>query len=281
MINLFHDIYLSSIINGFLVSSYCMLFYSQNIYSLYTVSEVIPMKGVICERIELPGSINIHSHSHAQLLLPLQGSIYIETDSSKHFIDESYLGFLPPECQHAYRGESGNEFLVLNIPENMVSKEDMENLHGASRLSFDERWRAIRYLIMSEASRSEGSAALNNLFYYFYNYLTEGILPESIKYINEHYPEDISIKDLAEIEHYNESYYCEWFKRKTNLSPMEYIKKLRVEKAKELLKGTDYSILQIAEQVGYSFNSSFSRIFKEMEGTAPATFRRNCRISAK
>lgn len=230
---------------------------------------------------ELPKSINIHSHSHAQLLLPLQGSIYIETNSSKHFIDKDYLGFLPPECQHAYKGESGNEFLVLNIPESMVPKEDMENLHGASRLSFDERWKAIRYLIMSEAGRSGSTTALNRLFYYFYNYIAENILPESIKYINEHYPEDISIKHLAEMEHYNESYYREWFKRKTNLSPMEYVKKLRIDKAKELLASTDYSVLQIAEQVGYSFNSSFSRIFKEMEGTSPADFRRKIRLSAK
>lgn len=230
---------------------------------------------------ELPKSINIHSHSHAQLLLPLQGSIYIETNASKHFINENYLGFLPPECQHAYKGESGNEFLVLNIPESMVPKEDMENLHGASRLTFDERWKAIRYLIMSETGCNKSSAALNKLFYYFYNYITENTLPDSIKYINEHYPEDISIKILADIEHYNESYYCEWFKRRTELSPMEYIKKLRMEKAKELLAGTDYSVLQIAEQVGYSFNSSFSRIFKEAEGISPAHFRRKSRISAK
>lgn len=239
------------------------------------------MKGVKCERIELPRSLNIHSHSHAQLLLPLQGSIYIETNSSKYLINEEYLGFLPPECQHAYKGELGNEFLVFNIPESMVPKEDMDNLHGASKLCFDERWKAIRYLIMTEINSSQSSEALNKLFYYFYHYITENMLPDSIRYINEHYPENICIKNLAEIEHYNESYYCEWFKRKTGLSPMEYIKKLRIEKAKELLINTDCSILQIAEQVGYSFNSSFSRIFKEIEGTSPAQFRCKSQISAK
>lgn len=245
------------------------------------VYEVIRMKGVICERIALPNSINTHSHSHAQLLLPLHGSMYIETNANKHFINEEYLEFLLPECQHAYKGESGNEFLVLNIPGNMVPKDDRDNLQGASKLLFDERWKAIRYLIMSETNGNESTDALNKLFYYFYHYITEGLLPESIKYINEHYPENIIIKNLAEIEHYNESYYCEWFKRKTSLSPMEYLKRLRIEKAKELLIGTDYSISQIAEQVGYSFNSSFSRIFKEAEDLSPAQYRKKCRISAK
>lgn len=239
------------------------------------------MKGIICEKIALPNSINTHSHSHAQLLLPIRGSVYIETNSNKDFINEEYLEFLPPDCQHAYKGESGNEFLILNIPGSMVPKDDRNNLQSASKLLFDERWKAIRYLIMSEANTYESTDALNKLFYYFYHYIAEGMLPESIKYINEHYSEDIIIKKLSEIEHYNESYYCEWFKRKTNLSPVEYIIKLRIEKAKELLVGTDYSISQIAEQVGYSFNSSFSRIFKEAIGFSPAQYRRICRKSAK
>jgi len=239
------------------------------------------MKGVKCERIELPNSLKIHSHSHAQLLLPLQGSIYIETNASKYMINENYLGFLPPECQHAYKGEIGNEFLVMNIPEIMVPKEDIDNLHDASKFSFDERWKAIRYLIMTETNKNKSSDALNKLFYYFYHYIAENMLPDSIRYIHDHYAENICIKDLSEIEHYNESYYCEWFKRKIGLSPMEYIKKLRIEKAKELLKTTDYSILQIAEQVGYSFNSSFSRLFKEAEGISPANFKRKTQISAK
>ncbi len=239
------------------------------------------MKGVICERIELPGSINVHSHSHAQLLLPLHGSMYIETDSNKHLLDESHLGFLPPKCQHAYMGNSGNEFLVMNIPESMVSRNDMENMNGASRLQFDERWKAIRCLIMSELQEGDSASTLNMLFNYFYRYIVQNTLPGSIQYINEHYSEEISIKTLSEIEHYNESYYCEWFRKKTGLSPREYIKRLRIEKAKELLLDTDYSILQIAEQVGYSFNSSFSRIFKEAEGVSPDHFRRKSRITAK
>lgn len=239
------------------------------------------MKGVICKRMELPSNINIHSHSHAQLLLPLQGSIYVETDSNKQLIDESHLGFLPPKCQHAYKGSMGNKFLILDIPENMVPKDDMENLTGASKLQFDERWKAIRYLIMSELDKNDNPSSLNSLFHYFYHYITENTLPDSIKYINEHFSEDISIRTLSEIEHYNESYYCEWFKKKTGLSPREYIRKLRIDKAKELLLNTDYTVLQIAEQVGYSFNSSFSRIFKESEGTTPDHFRRKSRMAAK
>lgn len=239
------------------------------------------MRNIICERMTLPKDINIHSHTHAQLLLPLHGSIYIETNSYEHNIDENYLGFLPPKCKHAYKGEIGNEFLVLNIPESMILKNDMHKFHGASKLQFDDRWKAIRYLIMSETAGDKTAAALNKLFQYFYHYITDNTLPDSIKFINENYCEEISIKTLADIEHYNVNYYCEWFRKKTGVPPMEYIKNLRLQKAKELLANTEYTVLQIAEQVGYSFNSSFSRIFKETEGTSPAQYRKKNRIAAK
>lgn len=239
------------------------------------------MSGIICEKMQLPRQVNIHSHTHAQLLMPVQGSVYIETNEDSYKIDESFLGFLPPECTHAYRGDSGNEFLIMNIPEYMVVHDDMNRLHGGSRLEFDERWKAIRHLVMLELRQGKCSSSLNSLYYYFYQYITQNSISDSLKYINEHYNEEISISTLAELEHYNENYYYEWFKNRTGTTPVEYIKRLRMEKARELLENTDYSVLQIAGQVGYQFNSSFSRAFKEYSGLSPAQFKKNNREAAK
>lgn len=149
------------------------------------------MNGIICEKIRLPKNMNIHSHTHAQLLLPLHGSIYIETDADRQVIDESYLCFLPPECIHAYKGDIDNEFLVLNIPDHMVHQDDMARIQGGSRLQFDDRWKAIRHLIMSELNKNKCSNALNRLFYYFYQYIADHTASDSFRYINEHYTDII------------------------------------------------------------------------------------------
>lgn len=233
------------------------------------------LNGIICEKMRLPKQIKIHSHTHAQLLMPVCGSVYIETSEDGYKIDESCLGFLPPECIHAYRGDAGNEFLIMNIPEYMVVNADMSRLQGGSRLNLDERWEAIRHLVMLELRQGKCSSALNSLYYYFYQYITSRSISSSIRYINEHYAEDISIKTLADLEHYNVNYYYEWFRSRTGTTPVEYIKKLRMEKAKELLENTDFSIQHIAGQVGYQSNSSFSRAFKEYSGLSPAQYKRN------
>ena len=82
------------------------------------------------------------------------------------------------------------------------------------------------------------------------------------------------MKKLADIEHYNISYYSEWFKNKMNVSPIEYIQNLRVKKAKELLLNTNLTILQVSQIVGYEHNSSFTRVFKYLEKISPTEFRR-------
>lgn len=89
---------------------------------------------------------------------------------------------------------------------------------------------------------------------------------------------DIALKKLAVIEHYNISYYTEWFKNKMKVSPVEYIQNLRVEKAKELLLNSNLSILQISQMVGYEHNSSFTRVFKYFKKITPAEFRKNQKI---
>ena len=96
---------------------------------------------------------------------------------------------------------------------------------------------------------------------------------ESVKYIDSHFTEDIDFKKLAQIEHYNPNYYTEWFKNNMGISPSDYIKKLRIDKSKELLLNTDLTILQVGESVGYKYNSSFTRAFKDIESITPKEFR--------
>jgi len=208
------------------------------------------------------------------LILPIHGILYIETNYKKLSLNDEHLFFLPPDCKHSFRANKSNEFLVLDISNNMLNKYDMENMIGGREFLFDDKWKAIRYLLLNEADNKKSSSSINDLFLYCYHFIADGSIPDSIKYINEHFTEDIDLKKLADIEHYNISYYSEWFKNKMNVSPVEYIQNLRVKKAKELLLNTNLTILQISQIVGYEHNSSFTRVFKYLEKISPTEFRR-------
>ncbi|HDK7175406.1 TPA: helix-turn-helix domain-containing protein [Clostridium botulinum] len=239
------------------------------------------MNSIKCERRIYDYKFNTHSHSYAQLILPIHGVLYIETNYKKLPLEDEHLFFLPPDCKHTFGANKNNEFLVLDIPTNILNKYDMEKMVGGKEFLFDNKWKAIRYLLLNEAANKKSSSSINDLFLYCYHFITDESIPDSIKYINEHFTEDMDLKKLAAIEHYNISYYSEWFKNKMKISPVEYIQNLRVKKAKEFLLNTDLTILQISQIVGYDHNSSFTRVFKHLEKTSPTEFRKKSKNKLK
>lgn len=232
------------------------------------------MDNIKCERRIYNIAASTHTHEYGQLILPLQGTLSIKTEQKSLNLEDNSLFFLPPDCKHTFNANNTNEFLVLDIPNKMLNKWDMEKMCGGKSFLFDEKWKAISYLLLSEASIHKNSSSINNLFLYFYDFIIADNLHNSIKYINEHFTESIDLKTLANIEHYNINYYSEWFKRNMNFSPIEYIQNLRIKKAKELLINTNFTILQISQMVGYEHNSSFTRVFKYFEKITPVEFRK-------
>jgi len=235
---------------------------------------VVNLKSIICERRIYTDKLNTHSHNYAQLILPLQGILDIETDSKNLKLDEENIFFLPPKCTHTFKSYKTNEFLVLDIPYYMFASDEITKLEGGKEIALDERWKAIRFLILNELTNDMGvSQSIPRLFHYFYQIILEEYSFPSIKYIHKHFDENISIQKLADIEHYTVSYYSEWFKKHMKVSPVEYIQSLRIKRAKELLRSTELNILQIAQEVGYNHHSSLTRKFKELEKITPMEYR--------
>ena len=96
----------------------------------------------------------------------------------------------------------------------------------------------------------------------------------ALKYIDENYTNEIDIKKLAEQEHISYAYFRTIFKKKTGISPNQYILMLRLKNASLLLKQTDLSIKEIAESMGFSDQMYFSRIFKKKFGMTPNNYRK-------
>ncbi|RTE11659.1 helix-turn-helix domain-containing protein [Paenibacillus whitsoniae] len=90
--------------------------------------------------------------------------------------------------------------------------------------------------------------------------------------------EDLSypykLEELAESINYSVPYFSSMFKKTTGESFVQYVTRLRVEKAKLLLLTTDQKTFEIAESIGFENYRSFNRIFKKETGVTPSDFRR-------
>ncbi|MGF6354626.1 ABC-type Fe3+-hydroxamate transport system substrate-binding protein [Paenibacillus sp. 4624] len=96
----------------------------------------------------------------------------------------------------------------------------------------------------------------------------------AIDYMTHHYTKEIRIHDMARLAGLSVNHFIRSFKRQFGMTPIDYILKLRMNRAKQLLFSTD-KIKMIAEQVGYKDEHYFSRVFKKNEGVAPAFYMKN------
>ena len=92
-------------------------------------------------------------------------------------------------------------------------------------------------------------------------------------YIEMNLTEKIHAADLASLSGYSEYYITRKFKEETGFFINDYIKFVKMERAKLLLQNTDLSIQEIAVQLGFATRSYFSQAFREVTGLTPTVFR--------
>lgn len=98
-------------------------------------------------------------------------------------------------------------------------------------------------------------------------------IKEAVRYISNHLQENISMKQVAEQLHLNASYFSVLFKEQTGMTFSEYVKRRRLQSAKELLLTTRMPVWEIAENVGYQTAKYFIKVFKDAEGVSPSQYR--------
>ncbi|MBO5200549.1 MAG: helix-turn-helix transcriptional regulator [Clostridia bacterium] len=103
-------------------------------------------------------------------------------------------------------------------------------------------------------------------------YTDSGKFKEITEYINGHFCEDISSAGLSRKFGYDEAYFCRRFKKVTGLSPMVYIRILRLEKARGLLKSGSLTLTEVADLCSFSDMAYFSRSFKKHYGITPGVY---------
>lgn len=111
--------------------------------------------------------------------------------------------------------------------------------------------------------------------YFLSKFAMQGSVPNKISRavakIKENFSEKISVKELAKACDMSESSLYQNFKIVTSLSPIAFQKKIRLEKAKNLLTNTKVGVAQVAFDVGYESASQFSREYARMFGVPPKT----------
>lgn len=95
----------------------------------------------------------------------------------------------------------------------------------------------------------------------------------TIKQYVETYYMDASLNRVAEIVHMNPYYISQYFKQKTGENFSDYVIRIKMQKAAQLIKDPKYKLYEISEMVGYSNAKNFARSFKKYFGKSPSSFK--------
>ena len=196
-------------------------------------------------------------------------------------IDRALLGELVQAM-----GEAPNVKVKAQTPESMTSAE----LDAPMRESVE---RLLRCLHDPLDAQVMGQARVREVVYAALRGPQAGVLralveqtghfariAAALHYLRDHYDEALSVEDLARCANMSASTFHEHFKRSTLLSPVQYLKRVRLLKAQQMLIGEGMGVAQVAHKVGYQSTSQFSREYKRYFERNPGEEGERLKISA-
>ncbi len=105
------------------------------------------------------------------------------------------------------------------------------------------------------------------------NQLRDFYIQEAITYMEQNFQQELTVEEIADVCKLNRSYFSKLFKENMGCPPQEFLIRLRLTKAMELMKTTNNSIGDISGSCGYPNQLHFSRAFKKRYGVSPREWR--------
>lgn len=251
-----------------------------------------------------------HYHNDYELIFILEGKIELKINHTTYILEKNSLVFINNMEQHGYRvleypykryvimmkpdflQSAVNEPVLtsifqlrpdhfnhlLNVPEQEVSNLShffncMYRESKGNKDFRDTNLKLLLYQLLISIYRiSNQHFPMANL-----NKSMNQLITSIQNYIEEHYMEDLSLKDISKLFYTDMYYLCHIFKNVTGSTFKSYLIKQRISKAKDLLAYTEDHITQVGFDCGFNNINHFIRTFKKMLGITPHQYRKKCK----
>ena len=208
-----------------------------------------------------PGQINMYSADQAE---PWK-YVWLEFDGLRatEYLNEAGLSAVQP----IYRPKS--------VEQSEQVRDIMLYIAGHSRDStlclIGHLCLFLDALIQSSTTRQEKHQTQLRDFY----------VQEAISYMELHYQRNITVEEIANACRLNRSYFSKLFKEKKGVPPQEFLIRLRLIKAADLMRNTSMAISNISASCGYPNQLQFSKAFKQRYGVSPREWRSQNKLYGK
>lgn len=254
---------------------------------------------------------NYHYHNSFQIMMVQRGEVRIMVNYMQKKLSEGDVVMLRNNLPHGIIGYSENyRIVIVHIPQ-LILLWDMDRILELCREHAFVKESRFGYLFSSPAlcrrmialsrkiAAEEGFMRISYLYKMLHilsesriaehlveNWDTDGVpqfkarpgensIDRTFRYLYGHYTEEHTLDEIAAYANQNKTALCRAFRKATGYSVFQFINRLRVERACELLRNTDESITDIACQVGYNTFSHFNLQFKAVMHLPPSMYRKD------
>lgn len=231
-----------------------------------------------------------------KIALVIKGKGLLKLEEKEIEIKAGDLFILFPGVRHLYYADPEDPWELLwvsfngracgSIMDSMIFSHDYPIIHGVSSNIIIQLLTNMMFEL--ENDLSDYALKATGFLYIFFSELipytkkineqqtvktNEDSIKKALAYIDVNYHQDIDVDILSRYVNFSRSHFSRLFKKEVKLSIPEYLNKVRIQKAKTLLTGTDMSVRDVARAVGFKDPFYFSKIFKEIEGQAPSLYK--------
>ena len=253
-----------------------------------------------------PTPNEMHFHNCYEMYYLLEGSIWYLIENNIYSIESGKIAWIPPNILHKTKPNASESYKKIMFT---ISPKYLKKIIGEDT-GLNDFFSKTRVITMTEQDKADIEAILVKLIdicaedapsneLLIKSYL--GVLiftlsksstasknslfdedkdvPESIRgivrYLNEHYSEDITLETLSNTFYLHQNYICNLITKTLGVSFRKYLNKIRIANSMDLLQATDKSISDIASDCGFSSSTNYCREFKLYFNISPSRYRKS------
>ena len=221
----------------------------------------------------------VHRHDYHQLVLPVDGTLSMKIGELEGDVSSKRVAVIAAGQDHRFAASGENRFVVADVPADLAP--ELERLpafiHLDATLTHYVTF-LYRQMLQGEGSRSSERQMLLLLIQLLQERYGDTLrldrrIGVARAYLDQHFYQVISLKQLAEVANLSPRQLSELFRRQLGMTPQQYLIEKRMQQAWQLLEAGHLRIQQVADRVGYSSLAAFSDRFRKHFGHSPRYFR--------
>ncbi len=246
-------------------------------------------KLVFCERFDESSSIwnlRTHRHEYLEVMYFLNGGAKIHGKDEDISLSVFDIVMYPENWSHREDIDMSRHQEVVCLGFQIPGLSGLDTIRHLTDFDNHLKWLFIEIHAQYKGTSNRRSDILEHLIQLLLQYLKDTLdtmeniddpIRRVLLFMNENIARPIDIGQLTDIANYSASYLDRKFKERTGHAPLKYLKRIRMNTAKQLLQNDSLELVKVAEIVGFDDPKYFSRVFSEIHGLSPNTYRKSLR----